>query len=91
MACRLGNCWLPVFVGSAGRQLDSAPPLPPPSSHSAKAGISLSLHPLRSSPLYKASDNRQHQALLFMVKPHSKVQMRATRVFECILCVCVCI
>lgn len=56
MARRRGNCLLPVFVGSAGRQLDSAPPLPPPPSHSTKAGISLTLHPL-------------HTVALFCIKP----------------------
>lgn len=52
MARRRGNCLLPVFVGSAGRQLHSAPPLPPPRSHSTKAGISLTLHPLHSVALF---------------------------------------
>jgi len=59
----LSNRWLPVFVGSAGRRLGSAPPLPPPSSHSTKAGISLSSRLLHSSRLHKASDNRRLEAL----------------------------
>lgn len=49
MARCLDNCRLPVFVGSAGRQLYSTPPSPPPPSHSTKAGISLSLHPLHTA------------------------------------------
>lgn len=53
MARCLDNCRLPVFVGSAGRQLYSTPPLPPPPSHSTKAGISLSLHPLHTVALYR--------------------------------------
>lgn len=66
MARCLGNHCLLVLVGSAGRQLDSAPPLQPPSSYSTKPGISLSLHPMRNSLLCKASVNRQRRALMLM-------------------------
>lgn len=48
--------WQPLAAGVRGlswqaAQLGSAPPLPPPSSHSTKAGISLSSHLLHSSLL----------------------------------------
>lgn len=64
--------WAQLAGGSA--QLSSAPPLPPPSSHSTKAGISLSLHLLRSSLLHNASESRQHEALVLMctIKPLSR-------------------
>lgn len=61
--------WAQLAGGSA--QLSSAPPLPPPSSHSTKAGISLSSHLLRSSQLHKASDSRRHEPLVLMYTIHS--------------------
>lgn len=66
MACRLGNCRLLVFVGSAGRRLSSAPPLPPPSLHSTKPGISLSSHLLHRSLAHNASESGRHRAHVLM-------------------------
>lgn len=75
---RKGHCtrcpaqW-PVAMATAGcwcswaqLALSAAPLLPPPSSHSTKAGISLFSHLLRSSHPHKTSNGGRHEALASM-------------------------